>query len=161
MKRAAAQASRRQPSSDSSVTLRRAAAACLVLLVITSVAPGARQTTTRTSPAAAQASAGLPARLTDVEFWSLVETLSEPDGFFRSDNLVSNEDTFQFIIPDLQRVVKPGGVYVGVGPDQNFTFIANLKPGIVFIPDVRRGNLQMHLMYKVLMEESADRADFL
>jgi hypothetical protein len=103
----------------------------------------------------------LPARLADAEFWSLVETMSEPDGYFQSDNLVSNEDTFQFVIPDLQRVVKPGGVYVGVGPDQNFTFIANLKPGIVFIPDIRRGNLHMHLMYKVLMEESADRADFL
>ena len=87
--------------------------------------------------------------------------MSEPDGFFRSDNLVSNEDTFQYVIPDLQRVVKPGGVYVGVGPDQNFTFIANLKPAIVFIPDIRRGNLHMHLMYKVLMEESPDRADFL
>ena len=143
------------------MTLRRAAAACLLLLVVTSVAPGAWQNTTRTAPAAAPASAGLPTRLTDGEFWSLVETMSEPDGFFRSDNLVSNEDTFQFVIPDLQRVVKPGGVYVGVGPDQNFTFIANLKPAIVFIPDVRRGNLHMHLMYKVLMEESADRADFL
>lgn len=87
--------------------------------------------------------------------------MSEPDGYFRSDNLVSNEDTFQFVIPDLQRVVKPGGVYVGVGPDQNFTFIANVKPAIVFIPDIRRGNLHMHLMYKVLMEESVDRADFL
>jgi hypothetical protein len=42
---------------------------------------------------------------------------------------VSNEDTFQFIVPDLQRLVKPGGVYVGVGPDQNFTYIAALKPG--------------------------------
>jgi hypothetical protein len=102
----------------------------------------------------------LPARLTDAEFWSLVETMSEPDGSFQSNNLVSNEDTFQFVIPDLRRVVKPGGVYVGVGPDQNFTFIANLKPGIVFIPDIRRGNLHMHLMYKVLMEASADRADF-
>ena len=87
--------------------------------------------------------------------------MSEPDGYFRSDNLVSNEDTFQFVIPELQRTVKPGGVYVGVGPDQNFTYIANLKPAIVFIPDVRRGNLQMHLMYKALMELSVDRAEFL
>ena len=113
------------------------------------------------SAATASRASALPARLTDAEFWSLVETMSEPDGYFRSDNLVSNEDTFQFVIPDLQRVVKPGGVYVGVGPDQNFTYIANLKPAIVFIPDIRRGNLHMHLMYKALMEQSADRADFL
>jgi len=105
--------------------------------------------------------ATLPQRLTDTEFWKLVQDFSEPDGFFRSDNLVSNEDTFQFIVPDLQRLVKPGGVYVGVGPDQNFTYIAALKPAIAFIPDIRRGNLQMHLMYKALMEQSADRAEFL
>jgi hypothetical protein len=105
--------------------------------------------------------AGLPARLSDAEFWALIGELSEPDGFFRSDNLVSNEDTFQLILPDLQRTVKPGGVYVGVGPDQNFTYIAALKPAFVFIPDIRRGNLHMHLMYKALMELSPDRTSFL
>jgi hypothetical protein len=108
-----------------------------------------------------RAPAALPQRLTDAEFWKLIQDFSEPDGFFRSDNLVSNEDTFQVIVPDLQRLVKPGGVYIGVGPDQNFTYIAALKPAIAFIPDIRRGNLQMHLMYKALMEQSADRADFL
>jgi len=143
------------------VTPRRAVAACFLLLVLAGGAPGASQRTQRPATPAASRPAALPAKLTDTEFWSLVQTMSEPDGFFQSNNLVSNEDTFQFVIPDLQRFVKPGGVYVGVGPDQNFTFIANLKPGIVFIPDIRRGNLHMHLMYKVLMEESADRADFL
>jgi len=104
--------------------------------------------------------AALPARLTDAEYWKLIQDFSEPDGFFPSQNLVSNEDTYQVVIPELQRVVKPGGVYVGVGPDQNFTYIAALKPGIVFLPDVRRGNTHMHLMYKALMELSADRAEF-
>ena len=33
-----------------------------------------------------------------------------------SDNLVSNEDTFQTVIPQLQRTIVPGGVYLGVGP---------------------------------------------
>ena len=33
----------------------------------------------------------LPERLSDKQFWSLVAEMSEPDGFFRSDNLVSNE----------------------------------------------------------------------
>lgn len=103
----------------------------------------------------------LPARLSDAEFWRLVEDFSEPNGFFRSDNLVSNEDTFQFVIPDLQRLVKPGGVYLGVGPDQNFTYIVALKPKLVFITDLRRGNLHLHLMYKALIELSADRAEFL
>jgi len=107
------------------------------------------------------ASADLPARLSDAEFWKLVQDFSEPNGFFRSDNLVSNEDTFQYVIPDLQRVVKAGGVYLGVGPDQNFTYITALRPRMAFITDIRRGNLHAHLMYKALIEMSPDRAEFL
>jgi hypothetical protein len=103
----------------------------------------------------------IPARLSDQEFWKLVEDFSEPNGSFRSENLVSNEDTFQFIIPKLTTFVKPGGVYLGVGPDQNFTYIVALKPRMAFITDIRRGNLQAHLMYKALIELSVDRAAFL
>lgn len=102
----------------------------------------------------------LPARLTDQEFWHLVEDFSEPAGYFRSDNLVSNETTFQFVIPELIRAVAPGGVYLGVGPDQNFTYIAALQPRLAFITDVRRGNLHTHLMYKALFDLSADRVEF-
>ncbi len=105
--------------------------------------------------------ADLPERIDDAEFWRLVEEFSEPGGFFRSDNLVSNEDAFQDVIADLERTVKRGGVYLGVGPDQNFTYLAALKPGLAFITDIRRGNLQLHLMYKALFELSADRAEFL
>ena len=105
--------------------------------------------------------ADLPARLSDAEFWRLVDDFSEANGFFRSDNLVSNEDTFQEVIPELQRTVRPGGVYIGVGPDQNFTYLAALKPRLAFITDIRRGNLHVQLMYKALAELSADRAEFL
>jgi hypothetical protein len=114
-----------------------------------------------TAPAGIGATyAELPARLSDREFWRLVQTFSEPSGYFNSDNLVSNEDTFQHVIPDLVDSVRPGDVYIGVGPDQNFTYIAAINPGLSFIPDVRRGNLHVHLMYKALIELSADRADF-
>jgi hypothetical protein len=57
--------------------------------------------------------------------------------------------------------VKPGGVYLGVGPDQNFTYLVALRPRLAFITDIRRGNLQLHLMYKALVELSMDRAEFL
>src|SRR5580765_8929120 len=103
---------------------------------------------------------GLPARLTDREFWTLSADLSEPDGTFRSDNLVSNEQWLQHVIPDLTRTVRPGRVYVGVGPEQNFTYIAALKPAMAFIIDIRRGNLDLQLMYKALFEISSDRAEF-
>jgi hypothetical protein len=102
----------------------------------------------------------LPARLTDSEFWTLIGDLSEPGGTFRSDNLLSNEARFQFILPELGEITRPGGAYMGVGPEQNFTYIAAVKPAIAFIVDIRRGNLDLHLMYKALFELSADRAEF-
>ncbi len=111
-------------------------------------------------PSAAVTSPSLPAKLSDAEYWTLITDLSEADGFFRSDNLVSNEIHLQTIIPDLVRVTRPDRVYLGVGPEQNFTYIAALKPRMVFIIDVRRGNLHTHLMYKALFELSKDRADF-
>jgi len=102
----------------------------------------------------------LPDRLTNQEFWTLMTSASEPDGKFRSDNLISNELKFQWVIPELLRRVKPGGVYIGVGPEQNFSYIVALRPKIAFIVDVRRGNADLHLMYKAIFELSADRADF-
>src|SRR5690348_8739594 len=102
----------------------------------------------------------LPARLTDQEFWKLSEDLSEPNGYFRSDNLLSNEIYYPTIMADLVRRVKPGAVYLGVGPEQNFNYIVALHPKMVFITDIRRGNLHTQLMYKALFEMSSDRADF-
>jgi len=102
----------------------------------------------------------VPASLTDEQFWSLSTELSEPGGTFRSDNLLSNERMLQHVIPALARAVRPGTAYLGVGPEQNFTYIAALKPSLAFIVDIRRGNLQLHLMYKALFELSADRAEF-
>jgi hypothetical protein len=111
------------------------------------------------SPARAAADT-LPDRLSDADFWALSQALSEPDGDFRSDNLVSNEIYFQSQLSALVARTKPGGVYLGVGPEQNFTYIAALRPKMVFITDIRRGNLHTQLMYKALFELSADRAEF-
>jgi hypothetical protein len=102
----------------------------------------------------------LPDHLTNQEFWKLSSSTSELGGFFRSDNLLSNEVYLQSVVPELTRLAAPGRVYLGVGPEQNFTYIAALKPAMAVIIDVRRGNLDLHLMYKALFELSADRADF-
>jgi hypothetical protein len=103
----------------------------------------------------------LPSKISDGDFWKLVVDFSEANGFFRSDNFVSNETTYQWVIPDLLRTTRPGGVYLGVGPDQNFTYLVALKPKIAFIFDIRRQNMLTHLMYKAIIEQSSDRADFL
>jgi adenosine deaminase len=102
----------------------------------------------------------LPDSLTDREFWQLFTTLSEDAGTFPSENFVSNEKTFQYVIPTLQRTLTPRGVYLGVGPEQNFTYIANLEPRLAVIIDIRRQNAMLHLMYKALFELSASRAEF-
>jgi hypothetical protein len=102
----------------------------------------------------------LPNRLSDREFWQLSTGLSEPDGRFQSDNLVSNERVFQHVVPALGGM-RRGGVYLGVAPEQNFTYIAALEPRLAFIVDIRRGNLLLHLFYKSLFELSETRADFL
>jgi hypothetical protein len=112
------------------------------------------------SSASAQ-SPSLPTRLSDSAFWGLFSSMSEEGGSFASENFVSNERTFQHPITYLQGIVRPGDVYLGVGPEQNFTYIANLKPGFAFIFDIRRQNALAHLMYKALFELSPTRAEFL
>jgi hypothetical protein len=102
----------------------------------------------------------LPTQLTDEEFWKLSSDSSEADGTFRSDNLLSNESYFQYVIPKLNELTTPAHIYMGVGPEQNFTYIAAMKPRMAFILDIRRGNLDLQLMYKALFELSKDRAEF-
>src|SRR5262249_41383399 len=102
----------------------------------------------------------LPSQLSDEAFWNMVTEFSEAGGYFRSENFVSNETTFQYVIKDLKKK-KPGGVYLGVGPDQNFTYIVAMRPKMAIIFDIRRQNVMQHLMYKALIEMSADRAEFL
>ena len=103
----------------------------------------------------------IPTRLADSTFWRLMQEMSEPGGTFRSENFISNETSLQWVIPELTRRIQPGGVYVGVAPDQNFTYIGALRPGIAFIVDIRHQNAMQHLMYKALVEMSANRAEFL
>lgn len=103
----------------------------------------------------------IPTRLADSTYWLMITEMSEPDGFFRSDNLVGNEGSLQWVIPRLERELGTGGVYVGVAPDQNFTYMLALKPQVTFIVDIRRGAMLQHLLYKALFELAPDRADFL
>ena len=105
--------------------------------------------------------AQLPERLADSTYWQMVQTMSEPNGYFRSENFVSNEMGLQHVVSSLQRLTAPGGAYVGVGPEQNFTYIGALKPRIAFIVDIRRQNFLQQLWYKAVFELSPTRAEFL
>jgi hypothetical protein len=111
----------------------------------------------RAAPADGSSSAQV---LGDEDYWRLTQDFSERAGTFQSDNLLSNERWFQHVVPALVLKARQNGVYVGVGPEQNFTYIIALKPKLAFIVDIRRGNFDLHLMYKALFEMSADRAEF-
>src|SRR5215470_18326492 len=103
----------------------------------------------------------LPPQLTDEAFWKMITEFSEEGGFFRFENFLSNELGFQYVIPALKELTKPGGVYMGVGPEQNFTYIAALEPKMAFITDIRRQNMLELMMYKAFFEQSPDRAEFI
>lgn len=137
-------------------------AACLVcpldLALTQTLAAQARPVASRgSSPQGLPASQ--PTRIDDGEFWRLITELSEIGGTFPQ-QLMSNEDSAQAVLPDLERVTQPGGVYVGVGSEQNFTYIAALQSSLSFIVDIRRENMLEMLMYKALFELSSDRAAF-
>ena len=102
----------------------------------------------------------LPREISNEAFWRMIADFSEKGGSFRFEYM-SNEREFQYVIPELKRITKPGGAYLGVGPEQNFTYIAASRPKIAFIFDIRRDNMLEHLMYKAIFEMSADRRDFI
>src|SRR5262245_55145520 len=90
----------------------------------------------------------------------MISDFSEPNGYFQYEIVTSNELSYQTILPELMKTARPGGTYLGVGPEQNFTYIAALQPKIAFIIDIRRDMMIEHLMYNSIFEMSADRVQF-
>ena len=112
-------------------------------------------------PAAAQTRA-LPTALSDSAFWKLVTDISEPGGYFRiTDNFTSNEMEVGELFTMLRTTAVTGGVYIGVGPEQNLSYIAAIHPKMAFVVDIRRQAVMQHLMFKAMFELAKDRADFL
>ena len=95
------------------------------------------------------------------EFARLVVELSESGGHFDTDNLVSNERSYLHVMPQLEESGVTGGVYIGVGPEQNFSYIARIRPSVAFIVDIRRDNLLLHLLFKALFRMSRNRMEYL
>jgi len=99
--------------------------------------------------------------LSDSAFAALSARISEPGGFFDSDNLISNESSYLHVLGAMRRLGVTGGAYIGVGPDQSFSYIAQIRPRIAFIVDIRRDNLLQHLLFKALFEMAHDRVEYL
>ena len=60
------------------------------------------------------------------------------------------------------RVVRAcGGAFIGVGPDQGFAYIAQVRPNVAFMIDIRRDNLLQHLFFKTLFTSAQNRLEYL
>lgn len=94
-------------------------------------------------------------------FASLVARLSEPGGYFDSDNIITNEASYLHIASQLTKVGVHGGLYMGVGPDQNFSYIALIRPSIALMVDIRRDNLLEHLLFKSYFIAARNRLEYL
>src|SRR3954468_3361212 len=138
-----------------SVRLRRAAAFLACTLAACSVTHSRDSAEPQRPPFVPRLAVSAP----DTSFARLVARLSEPGGFFDSDNLISNETSYLHVLQAMQRLGVRGGAYLGVGPDQNFSYIAAVRPSIAIMVDIRRDNLLEHLLFKALFEMSRTRVE--
>ena len=138
-------------------------AAAIAVLLVCGAYRATRPATVAASAAPYQAAVpSLSDRLTDAEFWNLVSDISEPGGFFRiTDNFTSNELEVGRVFTMLREKGVAGGVYLGVGPEQNLTYIAAIRPAMAFVVDIRRQAVMQHLLFKAVFELARDRADFI
>src|SRR5215471_13510665 len=120
--------------------IRRPAFAALIIIMITTLLP-------ISVGAMAVQSTGLPSEISDKDFWRMIVDFSERGGDFSNENFVSNELQYQDVVPALKVTTKPGGVYIGVGPEQNFTYASVLQSKLAFVIDIRRQNMLELLMY--------------
>jgi hypothetical protein len=112
-------------------------------------------------PGCGSAAATATTQLRDSVFVARVHRLSEPGGYFDTDNLISNEDSYLHVLGGMRRIEVTGGAFIGVGPDQSFSYIAQVRPSIAFLMDVRRDNLIQHLWFKALFTLAETRLEYL
>jgi hypothetical protein len=126
------------------------------LLVIAPAAWSARRAAPRDGPLQ-----GAAVALPDSTFARLIARLSESGGYFDSDNLMSNEASYLHVLGRMRALGVAGGAYLGVGPDQNFSYMAQVRPRIAFIIDIRRDNLLQQLLFKSVFTRARNRAEYL
>ncbi len=132
--------------------MRSSGSARLVVVVLAAILLGVQ-------PGAAPQDSAL--RLSDAEFWKLIDDASERGGAFHSDNFTSNEAGYAAVAAMLAKSGPHGGAYLGVGPEQNFNYIAAIRPAVAVIFDIRQQAVMQHLLFKALFELSATRAEFI
>jgi hypothetical protein len=95
------------------------------------------------------------------DFGRLHVALSEAGGSFPSENVVSNEMSYLHVLDAMRRLGVRGGAYIGVGPDQNYSYIAAIRPDVAFMFDIRRENAMQHLLFKAAFAMARNRLEYL
>jgi hypothetical protein len=113
------------------------------------------------APAAESADAEDARYVRDDSFGPLIARLSESPGDFPSENYVTNEASLLDVAAALRNPKLHDRGYVGVGPEQSYTYLAMLEPRVAYIVDIRRGNLLEHMMFRGCFEAGKTRAEFL
>jgi hypothetical protein len=139
--------------------LRAAAFAALVGSIACHAALDPRVPTFPTYPV--QAAPPAPITPPESTFGKTFLRLSEPGGYFASENVVSNETSYLHVLDAMRRVGVKGGAYIGVGPDQNFSYIAAIRPDVAFMFDIRRDDMLEHLLFKAVFAMSRNRVEYL
>ena len=103
----------------------------------------------------------LPASLTDQEFWKLIARLLRAERLLPLRQPAVERDLASSTSSRscCSRRSRAASTWASA-PSRTSPTSPRTKPAMVFIVDVRRGNLDLQLMYKALFELSADRADF-
>jgi hypothetical protein len=102
-----------------------------------------------------------PKLMPDEEVGPLIARLSEKPGDFPSENYVSNELSLMDVGDDLRAPALKGRAYVGVGPEQNYTYLGILEPKVAYVVDVRRNNLLEHMFFRGCFEKATTPAELL
>lgn len=105
--------------------------------------------------------AAVDLQVSNEQFRRYIDEWSEPEGYFDSDNFITNETSYLHVIGELRQHVRPGGIYLGVGPDQNFSYLVQTRPALAIIPDIRRQNMLQHLLFKALFAMATNRKEYL
>lgn len=145
-------------------------------LLLSACAPAARTVSAPASTPAPQSGAPagpaqLPAAATspswpalhpvDPAYGQTFLRLSEGAGYFPSENVVSNETSYLHVLDAMRRIGVKGGAYIGVGPDQNYSYIAAIRPEVAFTFDIRRDAMLEHQLFKAVFSMSRNRLEYL
>jgi len=109
------------------------------------------------APAASaqDASAELPSTLTA---FAALKRDPAPDALVRDTHYwISNENRLELFHDDVKDV---GGVYIGVGTDQNYLLAGWANPDALVLMDFDQGVVDLHLVYRALFMHFERRADF-